>query len=99
MVQSASVSRLGALWTVKSDARHVITAYETQDDAINAARALLSSTGGGELVVKGADGQVMQRETVSNPRYRNRVLTVGGTASCLAGDRGSHRRADRTAAM
>jgi len=66
MVQRAWVSRMGALWTVKSDARQVITAYNTQDDAMDAARALLSSTGGGELVVKSSDGQVVQREAVAN---------------------------------
>ena len=56
---------MGALWTVKSDARQVVTAYNTQEDAIDAARALLTSTGGGEIVIMGADGQVVQRETVA----------------------------------
>ncbi len=72
MVQSAWVSRLGALWTVKSDARQVVTAYGTQENAIDAARALLRSTGGGELVVKGADGQVVQREAVLTPSQEAR---------------------------
>ena len=67
MVQSAWVSRLGVLWAVKSDARQVVTAYDTQEDAMDAARALLRSTGGGELVVKGADGQVVHREPVPTP--------------------------------
>ena len=58
---------MGALWTVKSDARQVVTAYNTQEDAMDAARALLGSTGGGELVVKDADGQVVQREAVATP--------------------------------
>jgi len=67
MVQSAWVSRLGVLWTVKSDARQLVTAYDSQEDAMDAARALLRSTGGGELVVKGADGHVVDREPVRTP--------------------------------
>lgn len=61
----ASVIPLGALWTVRSDTRAVTTAYETRDEAINAARVLLGEIGGGELVVKGSDGQGAQRETIA----------------------------------
>ena len=43
MPQRAWVRPLGALWTVKSDARQVITAYDTQANAIAAARALLGA--------------------------------------------------------
>ena len=60
----AAVCPLGALWTVRSDTRAVATASETREAAIYAARVLLAATGGGELVVKGNDGQVVHRETV-----------------------------------
>jgi hypothetical protein len=64
VVQRAWVAPMGALWTVKSDARQVITAYETEAEALEAARTLLSHTGGGELVVKGSDGGVRDRVSV-----------------------------------
>ena len=67
MVQSAWVSQLGSLWTVKSDARQVITAYDTQAHAIDAARALLSAIGGGGLIVKDQSGRVTQREDIAPP--------------------------------
>ena len=64
MTQRAWVKPLGALWTVKSDARQVITAYETQAEAIAAARSLLGATGGGELLLGDSDGNVFHHESV-----------------------------------
>jgi hypothetical protein len=64
MVQHVWVVPLGAIWTLKTDARQVITAYETEAEAIDAARAFLSGSGGGELTVKRAGGEVALRESV-----------------------------------
>lgn len=64
MAQRAWVKPLGALWTGKSDARQVITAYDTQADAIAAARALLGATGGGELLLGDSDGTFLHHESV-----------------------------------
>ena len=64
MAQRAWVKPLGALWTVKSDARQVITAYETQAEAIAAARSLLGATGGGELFLGDTDGNVFHHDSV-----------------------------------
>ena len=64
MSQRAWVKPLGDLWTVKSDARQVITAYETQAEAIAAARSLLGATGGGELLLGDTDGNFFHHESV-----------------------------------
>ena len=68
VLQRAWVSPLGELWTVKSDARQVITAYDTQGEATNIARSLLAATGGGELVIRDASGSVTTTETVAPAR-------------------------------
>ena len=65
MTQHAVINRLGVLWTVKSEVRQVVTAYETRDAAIAAARSLLRGAGGGEIVIPDADGQVTT-ETVAS---------------------------------
>ncbi|WP_137845809.1 DUF2188 domain-containing protein [Microbacterium sp. 2FI] len=64
MPQRAWVASFGGLWTVKSDARQVITAYDTEAEAIVAARSLLAETGGGELVRKDQFGGVVDRESI-----------------------------------
>ena len=69
VAQRAWVKPLGALWTVKSDARQVITAYETQAEAIHTARSLLAATGGGELIILDTTGTVIGTESVV-PRER-----------------------------
>ena len=65
MSQRALVAPMGALWTLKADAHAGTTAYDSRQHAIDAARSLLATTGGGELVVHGADGQVDLRESVA----------------------------------
>ncbi len=65
VLQRAWVTPLGALWTVKADARQVITAYGTRAEATAAARSLLASTGGGELIVRAGAGYVLVRESVA----------------------------------
>ncbi len=56
---------MGAMWTVKADARQKITAYETQSEAIETARSLLAATGGGELVIRDSAGNVIDTESVA----------------------------------
>jgi len=63
MPQRAWVARTGGLWSVKSDARQVITAYNTEAEAVAAARSLLASSGGGELMHTDQSG-VIDRETI-----------------------------------
>ena len=65
MSPRALVAPMGALWTLKADAHAGTTAYDTRQKAIDAARSLLSTTGGGELVVHGANGHVDLRESVA----------------------------------
>jgi hypothetical protein len=56
---------MGAMWTVKADARQKITAYGTQSEAIETARSLLAATGGGELVIRDSAGTVVGTELVA----------------------------------
>ena len=65
MSPRALVAPMGALWTLKADAHAGTTAYDSRQKAIDAARSLLATTGGGELVVHGTDGQVDLRESVA----------------------------------
>ena len=64
MPQRAWVAPLNGLWSVKSDARQVITAYETQAEARGVARSLLAATGGGVLIVRDSQGNVVDQEIV-----------------------------------
>jgi hypothetical protein len=47
--------------------------FKTQTDAIRAARAELTRSGGGELVIKGRNGKVREQSTIgrSDPRSSN----------------------------
>lgn len=63
--QHAWVSPLGVLWTVRSEARQTVTAYETQAEAIDAARSLLAASGGGELVIRDSAGKVTGTESIA----------------------------------
>ena len=65
MSPRALVEPMGALWTLKADAHAGTTAYDSRQKALDAARSLLATTGGGELVVHGGDGQVDLRESVA----------------------------------
>lgn len=68
--QRARVARHGSLWTVRADARQSMTAYAAQSAAVEAARELLSATGGGELIVEDSERNVVWREAV--PRRSDR---------------------------
>ena len=48
----------------RNDADRASTVHSTQRDAIHKARNLLRKQGGGELTVKGRDGQIRQKNTV-----------------------------------
>lgn len=55
-------------WTVmKSTARRATVVVATRDEAVIRARALVRRSGGGEVVVHGADGTVVSTSRVSSP--------------------------------
>ena len=79
MTQRALVAPMGALWTMKADAHAGTTAYDSRQKAIDAARSLLAATGGGELVVRGTDGQVDLTESVARSSAPGTALTAART--------------------
>jgi hypothetical protein len=53
-------------WAVeKEDRERVSDILATQEKAMDRARVILRNLGGGELVVKGRDGQIRLKDTVS----------------------------------
>ena len=58
--------KTGGGWQVSRDDQ----TFRTQAEAEQAARQQLTSSGGGELVVKGRDGRVRMQNTVGQPDPR-----------------------------
>jgi hypothetical protein len=58
--------KTGGGWQVTGEDR----AYKTQSEAEQAARRQLSTSDGGELVVKGRDGRVRMQKTIGRPDPR-----------------------------
>lgn len=57
--------RADGSWANKRDgAERASSRHETQAAAAEAARALLRSTGGGELKIKGEDGRIRAKDTI-----------------------------------
>lgn len=52
-----TVTLIGGQWTVRTAGRYPTTTFHTQQDAIEAARAQLRGSAGGEIVVHTADGK------------------------------------------
>lgn len=52
--------KAGGGWQVSGESRD----FETQGEAVQAARLQLQRSGGGELVVKGRDGRIRLQNTV-----------------------------------
>ncbi len=53
-------------WSVeKPGASRASSVHDTQQQAINAARNTLQNSGGGELAIKGRNGQVRAQDTVA----------------------------------
>jgi hypothetical protein len=53
-------------WAVeKEDRERVSDVLATQEEAMDRARVILRNLGGGELVVKGRDGQIRLKDTVA----------------------------------
>lgn len=53
-------------WSVeKPGASRASSVHDTQQQAIDAARANLQNNGGGELAIKGRDGRVRAQDTVA----------------------------------
>jgi len=46
------------------DAEKASSAHQKQSEAIGAAKEMLKSQGGGELIVKGLDGKIRSKDTI-----------------------------------
>jgi hypothetical protein len=56
-------------WDVKApDAKRASSHHNTQADAIDRAREIVSHAGGGELVVQGEDGRIRRKDTIAPAR-------------------------------
>lgn len=49
----------------RNDADRVSSIHETQSGAVKAAHRNLANQGGGELTIKGRDGQIRSKDTIS----------------------------------
>jgi len=49
----------------RNDASRPTTVHDTQKEAAKAARTLLSKQGGGELSIKGRNGQIRSKDTIA----------------------------------
>ena len=49
----------------RNDAENVSSLHKTQNDAISSAKDMLKNQGGGELSVKGLDGKIRSKDTIS----------------------------------
>ena len=57
--------RSGGTWVNKrNDADKASSLHKTQKDAVNAANEMLKNKGGGELTIKGVNGQIRSKDTV-----------------------------------
>jgi len=53
-------------WAVeKEDRERVSDILPTQDEAMQRAREIIHNLGGGEMIVKGTDGRIRRKDTVS----------------------------------
>lgn len=60
-----TVYRRGDEWVNKrNDSDRASSVHQTQGEAENAAREMLQNQGGGELTLKGRDGQFRSKDTV-----------------------------------
>jgi hypothetical protein len=56
-------------WANKRDgASRATSLHKTQKQAVDAARQMLKESGGGELKIKGEDGQIRAKDTVAPAR-------------------------------
>lgn len=49
----------------RNDGEMASSVHDTQGDATNAAREMLRNQGGGELTIKGRDGQIRSKDTIA----------------------------------
>jgi hypothetical protein len=49
----------------RNDASKASSIHKTQKDASDTARNMLTNQGGGELIVKGLDGKIRSKDTIS----------------------------------
>lgn len=58
--------RADGKWANKrNDADKASSIHDTQRDAANAAKEMLGNQGGGELTIKGLDGKIRSKDTIS----------------------------------
>ncbi|MBU0483697.1 MAG: DUF2188 domain-containing protein [Proteobacteria bacterium] len=48
----------------RNDAGKASSLHGTQQDAINAAKSMLTNQGGGELITKGVNGRIRSKDTI-----------------------------------
>lgn len=61
----------GGGWMIKASRNGGGHRYDTQRDAVVAARETLRNKGGGELIVHGRDGRIRDRDTVFGSQKSN----------------------------
>lgn len=49
----------------RNDSNKASSIHDTQKEAVNAARRMLHSQGGGELTIKGRDGVIRSKDTIA----------------------------------
>lgn len=49
----------------RNDSDRASSLHDTQQDAINTARNMLQNQGGGELTLKGVNGQIRSKDTIA----------------------------------
>ena len=61
-----TIYKRGNQWVNKrNDADRASSVHATQRDAIDSARGMLGSQGGGELIVKGQNGRIRSKDTIA----------------------------------
>ena len=61
-----TVYRRSGEWINKrNDSSRASSVHDTQKDATNTARRMLGNQGGGELIIKGRDGQFRSKDTIA----------------------------------
>lgn len=49
----------------RNDSNKASSVHDNQEDATNVARGMLRNQGGGELTIKGRDGQIRSKDTIA----------------------------------
>lgn len=77
-------------WELKGRGMPRSSTYDTQAEAVDAARKLVQRSGGGDVIVHGRDGKIRSRDTIGDParvRERRRTSSARAVAQPPAGHR------------